>query len=564
MAEGKLARIAAFLEERTGYRALVSAALDEPVPGGARARYVFGSVLLFLIGNQVITGTLLAAGYAPSTHDAWASVAYIEEVAPLGWFIRGMHSTGASAAIVVVLLHLIQVTWAGAYRRPREVTWWVGLALLGLLLTFGLTGYLLPWDQKGYFATQVATSLIGATPVVGPSVQTIVQGGAHYGNLTLTRFYALHVLVLPMLVAAAIGVHVVLFRRHGVTPPAALDQSTLAVRTQPFYPRQVALDLVAATACAAVIVALVLRTHGAGLEAPADPSSSYEARPEWYFLPLFQLLRHLPGSLELVGAIGVPLVAIGLLAALPFFDRGPSRAPMNRKLPLAIVGLIVAGAVALGVSAKIEDASDTAFARGRARSDADAEAARVRFRARVGGGPLTPADQRVLGNALFEEHCAGCHRLGGRGEAHAPELDGWSSRAWIDAFLAAPDDPRFFGHTEIHGMKPVLVEGEDRKALVEWLWSLGGAAGADAALVTRGEALFESLSCSDCHARDGTSDGAGVPNLGGRASAGWIVGLLSDAGGPLYFGKKNTMPPFKDKLTPVEMDALVALLRSAR
>ncbi len=243
MAEGLWARLSAFLEERTGYRALVRAAFDEPVPGGARARYVFGSVLLFLFANQFVTGLLLGAGYAASTHDAWSSVAYIEELAPLGWFIRGMHSAGASAAIVVVLLHLMQVTWAGAYRRPREVTWWVGLALLGLLLAFGLTGYLLPWDQKGYFATQVATSLLGATPVIGPSAQSIVQGGAHYGNLTLTRFYALHVLLLPALLVAAIVLHVALFRRHGVTPPAALDEAVLAARAQPFYPRQLGIDL---------------------------------------------------------------------------------------------------------------------------------------------------------------------------------------------------------------------------------------------------------------------------------------------------------------------------------
>ncbi len=313
-----------------------------------------------------------------------------------------------------------------------------------------------------------------------------------------------------------------------------------------------------------MIVGWVLRTHGASLEAPADPSASYEARPEWYFLPLFQLLRHLPGSLELVGALGVPLVAVGLLVALPFIDRARSRAPSSRKLPIAIVGLVVGGALALGVSARVEDAGDAAFARGRARAEQDAAAARIRFVARVGGRVLGPADQATLATALFDEHCAGCHRLKGRGEARAPELDGWSSRAWIDAFLSAPDDARFFGRTDMHGMKPVSIAGPDRAALVEWLWSEGGKEGADPALIARGLALFDSLGCSDCHERDGQSDGAGIPNLGGRASPEWIEGLLKDAGGARYFGKKNQMPRFVDKLTPVELQALVALLRSGR
>src|SRR5262249_51795440 len=150
--------------------------LDEPIPGGARTRYVFGSVLLFLFANQAITGLLLSMGYAPSVNDAWASVAYTQEIAAMGWFLRGLHSAGASAMIVVLALHLLQVVWAGAHRKPRELTWWVGLGLLGVVLAFSLSGYLLPWDDKGYFATQVATSLLGATPVVGPAAREIVQG----------------------------------------------------------------------------------------------------------------------------------------------------------------------------------------------------------------------------------------------------------------------------------------------------------------------------------------------------------------------------------------------------
>ena len=537
-----------WLEERTGYRALVRATLDEEIPGGARARYVFGSVLVFLVANQAITGVLLAAGYAPSVHDAWASVAYTQDVAPLGWLVRGLHASGASAAFLVVVLHLMQVVWAGAYRRPREVTWWVGLGLLGLLFTFGLTGYLLPWDQRGYFATQVATNIAGATPVVGPMVQRALQGGTRYGNLTLTRFYALHVLVLPGIVVAMIVAHVALFRRHGVTPPADVT------RTDRFYPKQLGLDTLAVVVCLAAMLVVVIREHGAPLSAPADPGSAYEARPEWYFLPLFELLRHLPGSLELVGALGAPLLAGAVLFALPLLD--PSR-----RVARELVSAIVAVAVLLGVFAVVEDRGDEAYHRGRARAEAEARAARLAFRARTSTAALSESQTLELGDALFDARCASCHVLAGRGEARAPDLDGWASREWIDAFFAAPDAPRFFGRTPIHGMKAVELAGEERLDLVEWVYAQGGAAGTDAARVKRGEQLFDGGSCADCHERDGTSEGHGVPNLGGHASAAWLEVLLTNPAA--HFGKKNAMPRF-DTLEPAERSALVARLRTER
>ena len=536
-----------WLEVRTGYRALVRAALDEDIPGGARARYVFGSVLVFLVVNQAVTGILLATAYAPSVHDAWASVAYTQEVAPLGWLVRGLHASGASAAFLVVVLHLLQVVWAGAYRKPREVTWWVGLFLLALLFAFGLTGYLLPWDQRGYFATQVATNLAGAAPLIGSSLQRLAQGGTQYGNLTLTRFYALHVLVLPAVIALLIAGHVALFRRHGITPPPDAGS-----RTARFYPAQLALDTLAVVVCLAAMLILVVRDHGAPLSAPADPASAYEARPEWYFLPLFELLRHLPGSLELVGALGAPLVAGAVLFALPLLD--PSRRTA-RMLVVAIVGITVL----LGVAAVVEDRSDEAFQRGRRHAEAEGRVALLSFRART--ELLSATQARELGDALVDARCAGCHVLGGRGQAHAPDLDGWASREWIDAFLLAPDAPRFFGRTLIHGMKPVTASVEDRRNLVEWIYAQGGNEGTDATRVKAGEQLFDASSCAECHERDGTSEGHGIPNLGGHASAAWIETLLVDPA--THFGKKNGMPKF-DTLSLAERAALVARLREER
>jgi len=171
-----LAKAGDWLDSRTSYRALLHHALDEPVPGGARWAYIFGSVLIGCITLQAITGWALMAYYAPSATTAWASVEHITYGVSGGWLVRGMHHFGAQAMVVCLVLHLAQVAIYGAYKAPREVNWWFGLGLLGVTLGFSLTGYLLPWDQKGYWATRVATSIAGTIPIVGKSIQQLAQG----------------------------------------------------------------------------------------------------------------------------------------------------------------------------------------------------------------------------------------------------------------------------------------------------------------------------------------------------------------------------------------------------
>ena len=176
--------------------------------------------------------------YSPSSSMAWASVFYISHEMWWGWFIRGVHHFAAQAMVVLLVLHLLQVLWAGAYRRPREFNWWFGMALLFLTLGFSLTGYLLPWDQKGYWATKVATNIMGGAPVVGPYLQKIVVGGPDYGNQTVTRFYGLHVGVLPTLLVLCLAAHIALFRRHGITPPPNAEKRP----TGQFWPEQLFMD----------------------------------------------------------------------------------------------------------------------------------------------------------------------------------------------------------------------------------------------------------------------------------------------------------------------------------
>ena len=256
--------------------------------------------------------------YSPSSSTAWGSVFYISDQMTLGWFIRGIHHFGSQAMVVLLALHLLQVLWAGAYRRPREVNWWFGMALMFLTLGFSLTGYLLPWDQKGYWATKVATNIMGGAPVLGPYLQKIVVGGPDYGNQTLTRFYGLHVGVLPTLFVLCLAAHVALFRRHGLTPPRHADRRA----TGKFWPEQLFMDTVASVAVFGVLLFLVLSETAPTSTRPPTPSSSdYPARPEWYFLSLFQMLKLFPGKHEVIGTIVIPTAIMVVMLLIPLFDR---------------------------------------------------------------------------------------------------------------------------------------------------------------------------------------------------------------------------------------------------
>src|SRR5712672_145432 len=205
-------------DQRTGCRRIVHEALYENVPGGARWRYVWGSTLTFALAVQFITGIFLWMAYSPSSQTAWESVYYIQDRMIGGWLLRGLHHFMAQAMTVLLVLHLMQVVVDGAYKAPREVNFWFGLLLLVLTLALSLTGYLLPWDQKGYWASKVATNLAGGTPVIGGALQRIIVGDAEYGHHTLTRFFALHAGILPGALVGLIVAHIALFRKHGITP----------------------------------------------------------------------------------------------------------------------------------------------------------------------------------------------------------------------------------------------------------------------------------------------------------------------------------------------------------
>ena len=555
------------------------AALTERIPGGASWRYVFGSGLLFAFSLQVLTGLLLAFQYSPSATDAWGSVYYIQHRVALGWLVRGLHHFGSSAMVVLAVMHMVQVFVAGAYKAPREVNWLTGVLLLGLVLGFALTGYLLPWDQKGYWATRVATNIMGGLPVIGEPLQTFAQGGPDYGNLTLTRFYALHVFVLPLGVAAITALHVVLMRRHGVTPPASKAPEELERTAGWFWPSQVLMDLMFSLTILGVLLAVTLGV-GAPLDAPADPSSDYDARPEWYFLFLFQLLKFFEGPLVLVGTVVLPGLASVFLVALPFMDRSVDRRLRARKLWAGVFFGGLAAVVALTVMARREDAANEAFQQKLVEAGRDAREA-LHYAADSTWG--IDGDGRIV---LFEgrrefrrEKCTECHIVGGsyagtiEGQEKAPTLDGYLSREWIHRFLQDPSDRRYFGLTRLKrdedaqtGMPSFASLGEPALTeLTEHVASLSGEIydpPIDLAKAAAGRKRFEEGACSACHTLDGTA--AVGPSLKGYGSRAWLTTLLQNPAAEAFYGEHGAgMPPF-DHLSGPQVHYLTAWLANLK
>lgn len=552
-------RLATWLDQRTGYSTLVKLIADEPISGGARWWYVFGAVLTFLLALEFLTGMLLATAYAPSVSTAWASTAFIQDTLTLGWFIRGLHSFGSSAMIVLAGLHLAQVLIFGAYKAPREMNWLIGLAMLGLLLLFALSGYGLPWDDRGYWAKQVETSIIGTIPVLGLWLQTLLQGGASYGNYTVTHFYAIHTYLLPALIIVLLVGHILLVRKHGVTPRWGMQETALARATQPYWPHQALRDTSACGVTFVILAMLVIKLHGADLDGPVDPSGSYQARPEWYALPLYQLRKYFEGSLEMIATMVIPSVYALLLCALPWLDRGPGRNPRRRKS--VMIGALL-GAGALGVLGYLplrHDRQDPSFRRSRAEADARARLARTLAKSGVqpeGGIAVFRNDPMFHARDLWTEHCANCHSFAGVGGKEAPDFRGYNSRAWIAAFLRNPDGPLFMGGAKIErGMKPVEGTDDELRALTELVYAETGAPDVDPTLVEAAEPLISEKDCDSCHERDGAGQNVG-PNLKGRGTLSYLVDVISDASDPRLFGKKNKMPRFAGKLSPEDIGEL--------
>jgi len=213
------ARSLEWVEERLGLRPVAQRVMDHPVPRHITWLHCFGGLTFFTFIIQTVTGIIMAFFYVPTPDHAHASVLWFQTSVPFGTIVRNVHRLGASAMVVLVVLHMIRVFVHAAYRKPRELNWVVGVGLLLLTLAFGFTGYLLPWDQKAYWATTVGLNIASTVPFIGPPIANLLRGGETLGALTLLRFYALHVFVFPILIGAGMLLHFAMIRKQGIARP---------------------------------------------------------------------------------------------------------------------------------------------------------------------------------------------------------------------------------------------------------------------------------------------------------------------------------------------------------
>jgi len=310
------AKVLQWFDDRLGLSAIRELADHKTVPVHSATRwYYFGGITLFLFGIQVITGILLMFYYRPTVAEGFDSVRFLMTRVEFGWLIRSIHSWSANLLIFVAFVHMFSVVFTHAYRPPRELTWATGIVLLGLMLGFGFSGYLLPWNQISYFATKVGTDVAGSAPVIGESIARILRGGEDVGAATLTRFFALHVILLPLITSSLIALHVILVQKNGMSTPPWI--SAARVRQMKFFPNFFLREVMVWYAALAILGALAaISPWELGEKADPFASAPKGIRPEWYFLAQFYTLKLIPSHVwfmegELLGIAGFGALALG-------------------------------------------------------------------------------------------------------------------------------------------------------------------------------------------------------------------------------------------------------------
>jgi ubiquinol-cytochrome c reductase cytochrome b subunit len=598
-ASGRRTRLWRWLDRRTGANALLHASLDEPIPGGARFAYVFGSALLFLFVSQLITGVCLAVYYVPSPLTAHVTLAYIIKDVAGGAFLRSLHSYGSSAMVVVLVLHFLQTFLYGSYKGKRELLWISGCVLSLLILGMTFTGFLLRWDLRAYFAGSVGTNIAGDVPLVGSWLLRLVRGGEMMGALTLSRFYVLHVFLIPGAIFTFVAVHIFLFRKAGPAGPMREDPVQPRLRTETFYPRQVIIDM-AFVLIVMGVVGMLAHFVPATLGPVADPSNSnYQPRPEWYYLPFFQWLKFWEGPKTVIGVVLIPAILIILVFLLPFMDRGQERRPWKRPIPVGSVLIVLIGMIGLGMQSRLDDSSDPTTASQIARQDAE--------EAQFLHAPFEPYSVALLadaaapaalsgtvehGQSLFQSHsCSSCHGAGGAGGGVGPALTHISDKlppVQLTALLKAPNAAMKAG-----GMTPLTLNAADMAALVSYLSSLGttspvsataaapsetssartaalplpastasaAALGDKTAQPIHGGILYQSDGCAACHGEGGkgTQRAPALVDVGSKFSSLQLTQLLHTPTAAMTAGG---MPRVSG--TTAEIASLVAYIRSLK
>jgi len=476
-----------------------------------------------------VTGVVLAMYYVPSPDHAYDSIRFIMERVTFGPLLRGLHFFGASFIVIAAVIHMLRVVALGSYKKPREVTWITGAVLLLVILAFALSGYLLPWDQKAYWATTVTINIARSGPM-GEIVAGVLKGGTTLGALTLVRWYAAHVFLLPAALISLVLAHLVLMRRHGISGPIR----PVAGDSKPFYPYHALKDTMAGAAVFALLItcAVVFRTP---LDAIADPTdATYVPRPEWYFLSLFELLKYFPGPLEPLATIVIPALVVGGLLLLPFLDRGPERRLLRRPFVSAGFAMVGTGIVVMTVLGY----RDTP-----ARADPSV------------WGPLPIAGERFV----QDERCQSCHVTGGA----AGPVASLRLRKEPEWLLAHVRDP----HVIAPGLREPppggMSEGQARSILSYLRKAREGVPVPETSASARSAALVIGRYCANCHMIDGEGGAAGpdLSHIGATRDAAWLRAWITE---PEAVDPFANMPAFGDTLTEEELKALAEYLAARR
>ncbi|HEX4164315.1 MAG TPA: cytochrome b N-terminal domain-containing protein [Bryobacteraceae bacterium] len=524
-----------WLEQRTGLPSAAAHFLREDIPASSGWPQVFGSIALFLFLTQALTGILLALNYAATPGEAYDSVDYILHEVAGGRIVHGLHHWGASWMIVVVCLHMAQVFIYGAFKKPREATWIAGVLLLLLTLAFGLTGYLLPWDNKAYWGTMVTTKILAGMPGAGSFLTRLIGATDRVGVVTFSRFYALHTLVLPATTILLIGLHVYLVRLHGITPSPS-DHG----KKETFYPKQLFRDF-----AAVFLVFLSLFLAAVFLDVPlermADPTdTTYVPRPEWYFLFLFQLLKIFPGRFELIGTMVLPSVTILTLIFLPFW-KGVQKVVLNGRLQAACV-TVLAFSIWFGLTAAAGFTGPHPR-RDKAVPKEAAEWARV-------------SPEEIAGLGYFRSlQCGSCHNLLRGAPKPGPTLGVAGlehSKEWMVRHFRQPAETP---------SKLQEVDSGQTKMLLAFVTSLKPKSiqslEAMSPTFVSGAQIYISKGCSGCHKVNGTggSIGPSLDGLPSRHSKEWVQAHFL---APQKLSPGSIMPPYRFS-TDEEKNLLVYL-----
>ncbi len=420
-------RIGRWINDRWPLDALIRLGLEEEMIGGTSYAYVFGSAVFLTFVLQVVTGIWQLFYFVPSIDHAYDSLSYLRLQVAFGWLIHGLHHWGADAMIILVGLHMSRVFIWGAYKHPRQLTWLIGVGLLIFTLALGFTGPVLPWSQLGYWEAEVGTSMAGTVPLIGQFIERLLRGGADLGELTLSRFFVLHVTILPGILLLFIGLHLIAFRKFGMSGP--WDEAKRK-SIGPFWPDQVFKDTIFFSLIFVILV---------GLSAYASPpfpgpldllATSYTPKPEWYFFFLYQSLKAFHAKLEPIGTVGIPLFVTLLLLFLPFLDRSSERNPARR--PVAMIGYFIftLWVIVLGIVGYYSKPGASTPVATKALSATTVPLAQ-----------MPPSAQR--GSQLFRSlGCIGCHQIHGQGGTIGPDLSsgvlGGKSHQWLTTQIRDP------------------------------------------------------------------------------------------------------------------------------